>query len=410
MADLSQVEHLLRNLRTSVSQSTGGDFIVTYNDIGLTLPNTDVDRYLTSKATMERPVPPAICLPGFFEQAVEVQGHGPATYRLFREREEIALEDSAHGRGVILSPASTLFALAQLDAEEMPVDLRRIIHMSRMRIRNRSNGEDDQGVPFNAIFGRILTVKVATSPEDSFARSCRRLQAIAEASLFHVTYCQGIGFSLSLSWERAYYRLGLRRDAVVQFPLRTYTSELLAYYHLAFGSDSLILAYLALYKVLEYFFTSSSDKVLHQKITEKLIEPDFSHAKPNKLQELAKVIRQHDTKLDERRLLRTVLEHYFDADELREWVTAFDADNEAYLTSERDVFAERLRIDVSDDQVFSTVANRIYHIRNALVHHKEGEVSRFIPFSGQEAILYREIPLLIYLSEQVIMKTGKDIQ
>ncbi len=49
-------------------------------------------------------------------------------------------------------------------------------------------------------------------------------------------------------------------------------------------------------------------------------------------------------------------------------------------------------------------------IRNALVHHKEGEVSRFIPFSGQEAILYREIPLLIYLSEQIIIKTGKDIQ
>jgi hypothetical protein len=36
-------------------------------------------------------------------------------------------------------------------------------------------------------------------------------------------------------------------------------------------------------------------------------------------------------------------------------------------------------------------------------------VSRFIPFSGQEAILYRELPLLLYLAEQIIIKTGKDL-
>ena len=310
----------------------------------------------------------------------------------------------------MLSPASTMFALAQLDCDEMPMDLRRIISLGRTRLRQRGSEDTSQVIPLSAIFSRILTIKVCTPPDDSIVRNCRRLQAIAEAALFHIAYGQGIGFSLSLSWERAYYRLGLRRDSAVQFPLRTYTSELLAYYHLAFGSDSLILAYLALYKVLEYFFTSSSDRILHQKMTEKLVEPDFSHTKPKKLKELAKVIRLHDSKLDERRLLRTVLEHYFDGEELRDWIHAFDSENEGYLTTERDVFAERLNVDTSDDQVFASVANRIYHIRNALVHHKEGEMSRFIPFSGQEAILYREIPLLIYLAEQVIIKTGKDIQ
>ena len=410
MAELQQVEHLLRNLRTSISQDEDGNFAVTYNDVIFTLSSADVDRYLSVKATMERPVPPAICIPAWFEQAVEVQWHDPETYRLFRDRDEIALEDSAHDRKVTLSPASTLFALAQLDTDEMPVDLRRIIHLGRLRLRHRNVDENEPNLPFSAGFSRILTIKVSTSADDATIRRCRRLQSVAEAALFHITYGQGIAFSLSLSWERAYYRLGQRRDSVVQFPLRTYTSELLAYYQLAFGSDSLILAYLALYKVLEYFFTSSSDRVLHQKMTEKLVEPDFSHTKAKKLHELARVIRLHDTKLDERRLLRTVLEHYFDAYELREWVNTFDADNDAYLRTERDVFAERVKVDVSDDQLFASIANRIYHIRNALVHNKEGELSRFIPFSGQEAILYREIPLLIYLSEQIIIKTGKDIQ
>ena len=410
MATIRDVEVLLRHLRTEVVQADNGDYVVTYKDVPLILRNADVDAYLTAKPGLERPVPPAICIPTLFEQAVDVQGHGPVTLRLFRDQDQIAMTDRGGTRHVVLSPASTLFALAQLDCDDIATDLRRFISFGRMRIRLGRPAEVETPPGLDALFSRILTIKVTTSADDPLANNCRKLQSVAEAALFHIAYGQGIGFSLSLSWERAYYRLGLRRDMAVQFPLRTYTSELLAYYQLAFGSDSLILAYLALYKVLEYFFTSSSGRLLHQKMTEKLVEPDFSHTKAKKLQELVRVIRLHDSKLDERRLLRTVLEHYFTTDELRAWIVTFDAEHENYLTTERDLFAERLKVDTSDDQLFASVANRIYHIRNALVHHKEGEVSRFIPFSGQEGILYREVPLLLYLAEQIIIKTGKDLQ
>ena len=218
-----------------------------------------------------------------------------------------------------------------------------------------------------------------------------------------------MGISLSTSWERAYYRFGLRRGESVQFPLRTYKSELLSYYHLAFGSDSLILAYLALYKILEYFFTSASERLLHSKMSEKLVEPDFLHTKSKKLRELVKTIRAHDSRMDEKRMLVTVLSDLFDPEELRNWIIGHNADNGDYYTTEHQVFSEPVRIDISDDQLFSTIAHRIYHIRNALVHHKEGEVSRFIPFSGQEEVLFREIPLLLFIAEQLIIKSGKDI-
>jgi len=413
MATIQDVQHLLRSLRSDVAAAQDGNFSITYGGETFLLTNADVDTYLAAKARLERPVPPALCVPAFFEQAVEVQGHGPMTYRLFRgERDSIAMTDRAGTRTVTLSPASTLFALAQIDADEIVMDLRRVVSSDRMRMRmqrGRASEAETAAQSFNGLFSRILTIKVATAHDDAIASNCRKLQSIAEAALFHIAYGQGIGFSLSRSWERAYYRLGLRRESEVQFPVRTYTSELLAYYHLAFGSDSLILAYLALYKVMEFFFTSSSDRVLHAKMVEKLVEPDFSHTKTKKLQELARVIRTHDIRLDEKRLLKTVLEHYFGVPELRNWITAFDAEHDNYLTTERDVFAERLKVDISDDQLFASVANRVYHIRNALVHHKEGEISRFIPFSGQEEILNRELPLLLFLAEQVIIKTGKDL-
>lgn len=407
MASIDEVAGLLRHLRNStVAINDDGDFLVSIGRAEAVLAATDVDNYLAVRNGLQRPVQPAVCVTGYFEQAVELQGRTPFSMRLFRERDDIVIEDASQGRTVTLSPASTTFALAQLDGE-VPRELRRMISFGRDRLgRLYPVGEQ---CPFSAILGRILTVKVHTRDDDVLATNCRKLQALAEAALFHVAFGLGVGISLQLDWERAYYRLGLRRDAEIQFPRRTYTSELLAYYQLAFGSDSLMLAYLSLYKVLEYFFTSSSKRILHQKMIESLVQPDFATTKPKKLDELARVVRLHDTKLDEERQLKTVLEDHFGPDVLRAWIEDFDRENDSYLTTERTIFAKLMRVDVSDNQLFPTVACRIYHIRNALVHHKEGEVSRFVPFSGQEAVLHRELPLLLYIAEQLIIKTGKDL-
>jgi hypothetical protein len=43
------------------------------------------------------------------------------------------------------------------------------------------------------------------------------------------------------------------------------------------------------------------------------------------------------------------------------------------------------------------------------VHNKEGEVARFIPYSGQEDVLLAEIPIVQFLAEQIIIKSGKDL-
>ncbi len=124
---------------------------------------------------------------------------------------------------------------------------------------------------------------------------------------------------------------------------------------------------------------------------------------------MTKIIRSHDAKFNERRLLQAVLEDHLNIAEVRDWITEFDKQNSAYFTTERNVFAKDMKVDISDDELFPTIATRIYHIRNVLVHNKEGEDARFIPFSGQEKDLRKEIPLLLYLAERLIITDGKDI-
>lgn len=109
-------------------------------------------------------------------------------------------------------------------------------------------------------------------------------------------------------------------------------------------------------------------------------------------------------------MLQTVLEQYLERDAVRQWIASYEGNNGPHYTDEHEVFGEALRIDISDNQIFPTIAARVYHIRNALVHNKEGEISRFIPFSGQEKILLSEAPLLQLIAEELILKTGKDVQ
>ena len=57
------------------------------------------------------------------------------------------------------------------------------------------------------------------------------------------------------------------------------------------------------------------------------------------------------------------------------------------------------------DAILKSLARRIYATRNALVHSKDGDRHRYTPFKDERALL-SEIPLLRFISEQVILGTS----
>jgi hypothetical protein len=56
-----------------------------------------------------------------------------------------------------------------------------------------------------------------------------------------------------------------------------------------------------------------------------------------------------------------------------------------------------------------TLSNRIYNVRNALIHSKEGEKRRYVPFSENENELRKELPLIRLVAEQIIINSSKNI-
>ena len=119
-----------------------------------------------------------------------------------------------------------------------------------------------------------------------------------------------------------------------------------------------MLGYIALYKIIEYFFLSASEKVLHKFIAEKIIQPEFSHTKTNQLRQLTALIRKHDQRMDEPKMLATVLESYFQPaeGEIENWIKEYENVNGVYYTKPQQIFKETHTVDINPNNISSSVA------------------------------------------------------
>ncbi|MBS1786618.1 MAG: hypothetical protein JST85_02790 [Acidobacteria bacterium] len=398
--DLATAQAVLRGLSIDVTEQ-GDGYAVQLRDQRYVLKMEELEFYLSRKSELRRISETQLFYPGFYEHVVRFEGVGPR--RVLRRGDDIYTLTSADGLTRIeIGHLSTVFCLSLTDVDRIDSELRRFSMISPNLGRRR----DDRSI--GEIF-RLTSIRVITAPDTAIGKSQQRLHELAEAALFHIAFGQGVSVSFTKSWERTYYWLGRKETEDVQFPLRTYNSELVGYYNLALASDSLVLGYLALYQIIEYFYTSVSENALHEKVQEQLVSPDFAHTKPKKLRDLIKTIRQFDARIDELSALKLVLETYFEKAVLRQWIEEYEVKHGPYFTDEVTLFGSSFRLDSSDNAIIPNLASRIYKVRNALVHNKEGEISRFVPYTGQEEVLNKEVQILLFLAEQLIVKTGKDI-
>ena len=408
MATKADLTNLLSSTPITVSSKAAGRFVVRFFDANWKIPTRAVDRYLHVKPAIQVEPDTVVYWPGHYERFVEMRGMAPIS-RLFARGGEgpIKLSNQDKSVSIELSTPSLEYILAILGKVSFSQIRRRLPGIAFRAETSRENGAIPE---FASAFQRMFTIKVAADEGSNAYEDKNLLAEMAEAAVFHFSYGTGAALILPTGWERAYYRLAQRRREAVQFPRRIYNFDLVSYYELALASDSLVLGFLALYKILEHFFSSASERVLHDAMVERLVAPDFSHTKATQLRQLTAAIRRHDQKMDERKMLTTVIEHYFKPDDISDWVAKYERDLGKYYTVPQTVFAELFTLDLNPDGYASSLAKRIYHIRNVVVHNKEGESSRFIPFSGQENVLFQELPIVLFMAEQLIIKSGKDIE
>jgi hypothetical protein len=402
MATIDDLRSLLANKSIEAEAVGDGSLYLVTGRARFLLSQAELDAYFTVRSACRLAPETALIGHGMFEQVVNMRLAPYSAARLFitRDEDELSVVRQDGAVRIELSPPSALFILAVLDKstpEEWKALRRYGVMMGRL-------GEGDH--PIRELLGRQLTVKVVPGKEVNL--NTESLHSLAQSAVFNISYARGVALNLQRSWERPFFRLGARREREVAFPLRKYNRDLVAYYQLALSNESPILAYLSLYKIVEFFYVSTAEKVLHRRLSDRIAVPTFSAKKTRDLRDIADLVRRFDKKMNEPQMLANVLAHYLMPDEIKNWVEEFEANDPPHFTEPREILGETLQLTLHEDQVFPSLAQRIYHVRNALVHNKEGDLPRFVPFSGQEELLSKETPLLLFVAEQIIIKSGED--
>lgn len=108
-------------------------------------------------------------------------------------------------------------------------------------------------------------------------------------------------------------------------------------------------------------------------------------------------------------MLKNVLNKFVDETELMDFINSYEKHIEDKLyTKKHTRFGEEIEVKLEKGHVIGNVAKIIKTIRNALVHSSDTYERnlRHVPFSKSTEIVKREIPLVKFLAERVIIASA----
>lgn len=258
---------------------------------------------------------------------------------------------------------------------------------------------------------RFKTVKIQ-APKETHKKN---FEIMFESYLFNISYNHDVVFTkFDLSEQRRRPSGRVRRKGEL-FPHKSYKNQLLKYYNQGVSSDILFAQYLSFYHVAEYFFQAISEKDAFKEIKDLITHPSFSPRKKEDIKRLynnvkKKIKDQRDDGVwDEKKGLLLCLRKYIDdTDRLRETIHTIDPKAIDYYESNNAPFADgdnKIDFDAASDKIYKAIRNRIYSVRNSIVHSKEGEKLRYEPFKHEED-LAKEIPLIRAVAEEIIINSS----
>lgn len=199
-------------------------------------------------------------------------------------------------------------------------------------------------------------------------------------------------------------------------PTKVYDENSLHLYSAANWSDNPFTQYISYYQVIEQKFTQIHKENLINLVQGKLTYPKFYAEDKEEVFSIIKSIisREQNNKTEEKQL-EEVLKHYFlypdDFSTLKKSLTDDQID---YYSREIPSFLDqsmkgKLLVDLNNikqQKIYNLLGSRIYTIRTALVHNKEGRTSNYDPINNYSELI-KEVPLVRAIAGNIIINSSK---
>ena len=352
-----------------------------------------------------------------YEALVKFETSRPILFRLFFEEERLLKEDPANGMRYELSKPTDEYLLFILDALIESEYWKDIFRFFLLRvIRERTGMEKTEFFEFLSKILRIYTLKIRSREP----MSSDRFSKLATSFLFNLSYNLDIAvIEVRFLHELARSKITrIRRSREIEPPRRIYNPDLVYHYQMAISTDSIPLQFLSFYHVIEHFFYDIYHEDLINTVKAKITRPDFSYKRKRDLENLIKLISQKIKYKDEELLyneqeaLYLTLKKYVRLDNLIAKLREYDESLIEYYQKNKVSFSKGASINFSlsdTENIFRQIADRIYKTRNSIVHSKEGGKPRYVPFRNDKE-LTMEIPLIRFITEEIIINTSKVIE
>jgi hypothetical protein len=342
-------------------------------------------------------------------------------YFRFSPRENdhiVAIEDTDNQLNYKLTRPSyefTLFLIYKTAMLGHVSELRRPIPLSRMYGQWTNDNLDMLDV-IKRIIGGKLTLQIFSE----HTKSNSEFEKYSSAFLFNLTY----NTDSALVPQRDFDEL-LRSSRIIRNrrfdieeldpPRRYYVPDLVHHYQLAVGTENPMLEYISYYHIAEHFFESIFNDELIDKVKTKITHPDFSYKRKKDISSLIKDIgksikmRDESMTFNEQEGLRLTLIKLVNIDDLIEKLNGYDETLLDFYINNTVAFAGApvLNLNMEDRElVYKHMANRIYKVRNSIVHSKETEKTKYTPFRDDKTLV-KEVPLIRFIAEQIIFSTSQ---
>jgi len=295
-----------------------------------------------------------------------------------------------------------------------------ILHRLRNRIlHRRSETETIELLDIlKEIIPRFLTLKITSESE----KNLREFESLSSSFLFTLGFNTDLSYlpsNITDDFTRA-ARIGrLRRSRIedIEAPKRKYQQDLILFYQKGISSESADLQYLSFYHILEHFFEKIYNEDLLNSVKDKLTTPSFSYKRNQDLTALVKTIqdklkyKNEEFQINEPEALKLVLDKFIeDFSEIKEELNTYDSTLLDYYKTREISFSKGNRVNFNEERqaILKNLRERIYKTRNSIVHSKETEKVKYLPFKHDKE-LGKEIILLRIIAEHIIIGSSKEL-
>lgn len=379
------------------------------SDLNVRIGKEELESYCSFKKIENeferKPVECGICSKKFREQMLDFTNSDQRRFFMIRDPNLIFGEKNDDSIYVEIGPASNDFINTYRFDEAYE-------QMNQFRFRRVGRGKDYRDM--QEILYHPITVKVFNINESNIDNAIKKSNPIIDSCLFTLSYLKNTVLRLEENFPRRYPRSRPFRykdeDFGNNLPLSkvNFNADIIKFYQRALSTDDPVNQFLAYYQVVEYFFIMVSDEQLYDKLARRINDQKFKTT-PKYLDRIIQDMVEHQSITDETEMFKNVLNKFVEEIDIIDFIKEYEKYlGENLYTKKKNIFGLENEIKLVQNHINGNLSKRIKHIRNCLVHSSDRyeRKERYIPSTESEKLIAKEIPLLKFIAERVIIATG----